>query len=114
MYKYVVVGSGSYEDYEGCWIFDTFKKAFDFMANMYNEDYNIWKNNGCEIYSTVKRELKNEDYLQYVGNEEDNGELYIEPLFYTIHDKCDKNGTYNVGCGWEICRKDISLGYSMS
>ncbi len=102
MYKYVVVGSGSYEDYEGCWIFDTFKKAFSFMANMYNENYNIWKNNGCEIYSTVKRELKNEDYLQYVGSEEDNGELYIEPLFYTIHDKCNGNGVYNVGCEWQI------------
>ena len=102
IYKYVVIGSGSYEEYEGCWVFDTFKKAFDFMADMYNKDYNTWKNNGYETCSTVERELNNEDYLQYVCNEEDNGNLYVGPLFYTIHDKCNGNGVYNVGCEWQI------------
>ena len=102
MYKYVLIGNGAYEEYEGCWIFSTFKEAFDFMSNMYNKEYDIWEKDGLEIYSTVNRKIKPEDYLKYTNYEEDNGNLYIEALYYTIHDKCNEYGVYNVGHSWEI------------
>lgn len=101
MYKYVVVGNGTYEEYEGCWIFQTFKKAFSFMAEMYNKEYEIWENEGCEIYATVERKLDNSDYELYV-DDEDDGSLYVDALFYTIHDKPSENGVYHVGHRWEI------------
>lgn len=103
MYKYVVVGNGSYEEYEGCWIFSTFKNAFDFVASMYNKEYDIWKSNGCEIYSNINSKLCDEHYKHFLMKEDtDDGSLYIEPLYYTIHDKCNEHGSWSNGAAWEI------------
>lgn len=102
MYKYVVICTGSFEDCEGCWIFETFSKAFHFMADMYNKEIVTWKKDGHEFSATVMRELTDEDCERYISGEEDDGSLYVEPLLYTVHDKCDKNGVYNAGCEWQM------------
>ena len=109
-YKYVVVESSSSQENEDCWIFSTFKRAFDFVSGKYNKEYLAWETDGCEIHSTVKGLLKDTHYQKLLesesnyeeGNVEDDGHLFVAPLYYTIHDKTDEHGVWSIGSCWEI------------
>ena len=109
-YKYIVVESSSSQENEGCWIFSTFRKAFDFVSGRYNKEYLAWEAGDCEFHSTVKGLLKDIHYQKLLESEsnyeenviEDDGHVFIDPLYYTIHDKTDEHGCWSMGSCWEI------------
>lgn len=112
MYQYVVVSSGSYEDADGCWVFPTFKDAFNFLKDQYNQEYFIWQKLNKHFQSTTSRELTEDDYEKYVmSHEVDDGTLYVESLLFTIHDQCNEKGVYSEGMQWELYTANVINSY---